>query len=155
MDVIDGVRDRAGYPWRILIDMDTLSPAGRSERMSRVRSKDTKPEWTVRRLAHSMGYRYRLHDARLPGKPDLAFPARRKAIFVHGCFWHRHGKRCPLTRLPKSRLDFWRPKLERNHERDAINRRLLRAAGWQVLTVWECQTGDAERLGARIAAFLG
>lgn len=134
---------------------DALTKTQRSYNMSRIRGKDTTPEMIVRRLVHSMGYRYRLHVRSLPGTPDIVFHSRRQAIFVHGCFWHRHGKRCPLTRLPKSRLDFWRPKLERNHERDAINRRLLRAAGWQVLTVWECQTGDAERLGARIAAFLG
>ena len=90
--------------------MDTLTPAGRSERMSRVRSKDTKPEMIVRSLVHRMGYRYRLHDRSLPGNPDLVFPSRCKIIFVHGCFWHRHGKRCEFTRWPKSRLDFWRPK---------------------------------------------
>jgi DNA mismatch endonuclease (patch repair protein) len=90
--------------------MDTLTPAGRSERMSRVRSKDTKPEMIVRSLVHRMGYRYRLHDRSLPGNPDWVFPSRGKIIFVHGCLWHRHGKRCEFTRWPKSRLDFWRPK---------------------------------------------
>ena len=132
---------------------DSLSPAERSERMSRVRSKDTKPEWIVRRLVHGLGYRYKLHDAALPGKPDLVFPARRKVIFIHGCFWHRHGARCPLTRLPKSKLDFWRPKLERNRERDQRNKRLLRAAGWRVLTIWECQL--SRDLTNRITKFLG
>ncbi|MEN6602306.1 MAG: DNA mismatch endonuclease Vsr [Bryobacteraceae bacterium] len=134
--------------------MDTLSPAERSERMSRVRSKDTRPEMVVRKLVHSMGYRYRLHVSELPGKPDLAFPSRHRVIFVHGCFWHRHGTRCALTRLPKSRLTFWRPKLEKNHDRDDLNRRRLRAAGWKVLTVWECQLRDIGRLQARICNFL-
>lgn len=134
--------------------MDTLSPRERSERMSRVRGKDTGPEWIVRRLVHSLGFRYRLHGSGLPGRPDLVFPARRKAIFVHGCFWHRHGVRCPLTRLPKSRLDFWKPKLEQNRRRDALNLRRLRAAGWTVLTVWECQLRDSAALSDRIRAFL-
>ena len=131
---------------------DTLSAAERSERMSLVRSKDTKPEMAVRRLVHGLGYRYKLHDSSLPGKPDLVFPSRRKVIFVHGCFWHRHGKRCPLTRLPKSRLDFWQPKLEQNHKRDQRNRRLLQADGWRALTIWECQLH--RDLGPRITKFL-
>ena len=131
---------------------DTLSAAERSERMSRVRSKDTKPEMAVRRLVHGLGYRYKLHDSSLPGKPDLVFPSRRKVIFVHGCFWHRHGARCPLTRLPKSKLDFWAPKLEQNRQRDQRNKRLLRAGGWRALTIWECQlAGD---LTKRITEFL-
>ncbi|MCC6364231.1 MAG: DNA mismatch endonuclease Vsr [Bryobacterales bacterium] len=135
--------------------MDTLSPAERSERMGRVHCKDTKPEWVVRRLVHALGFRYRLHNAALPGKPDLVFSGRRKVIFVHGCFWHRHGSRCPLARLPKSRLDFWRTKLEGNRRRDEKNVRLLRAAGWKILTIWECQLPCAEVLKARIIRFLG
>ena len=134
--------------------MDTLTPTERSDRMSRVRSKNTKPEWTVRRLVQSLGFRYRLHSADLPGKPDLVFPARRRVIFVHGCFWHRHTARCALARLPKSRLDFWQPKLEQNRKRDEKNVRRLRAAGWKVLTVWECQLGKEEILKARILKFL-
>ena len=102
--------------------MDTLSKAQRSERMSRVRGKDTKPELLVRRLVHGMGYRYRLHRRDLPGTPDLVFPGRRKVIFVHGCFWHRHpDPACKLARLPKSRTDFWLPKLEGNRARDIEN----------------------------------
>jgi DNA mismatch endonuclease, patch repair protein len=89
--------------------MDTLSPAERSKRMGVVRSKDTKPELAVRSIIHRLGFRYRLHRQDLPGSPDLAFPGLRKAIFVHGCFWHRHGSRCSLTRWPKSRLNFWKP----------------------------------------------
>ena len=108
--------------------MDTLTPAERSERMSRVRSKDTKPEMLVRSLVHRMGYRYQLHARDLPGKPDMVFPSRGKIIFVHGCFWHRHGT-CKNTRWPKSKLDFWKPKLEANHSRDQTVRRSLRGMG--------------------------
>ena len=133
---------------------DTLSPTERSERMGRVRSKDTKPEKIIRRLVFSLGFRYRLHDVTLPGKPDLVFRSRRKVIFIHGCFWHRHSSRCPLTRLPKSKLAFWRTKLERNHERDQRTKRLLRAAGWKVLVLWECQLPDQAFLVNRIRTFL-
>ena len=134
--------------------MDTLSPAQRSERMGRVRSKHTRPELTVRKLVHSLGFRYRLHRKDLPGNPDLAFPGRHKLIFVHGCFWHRHGPRCPLTRLPKSKLDFWAPKLEQNKKRDEKNQRRLRAQGWDSLVIWECQLKDNEALIRRITKFL-
>jgi DNA mismatch endonuclease (patch repair protein) len=132
---------------------DTLTPAQRSERMSRIRGRDTKPEMVVRRLIHRMGYRYRLHDRRLPGTPDLVFPARRKVIFVHGCFWHRHD--CKLGRIPKSNLDFWLPKLEENRIRDESNQRHLSAAGWQHLVLWECQVRDLDALESRIRQFLG
>jgi DNA mismatch endonuclease (patch repair protein) len=98
---------------------DTLTPQERSARMAKVRSRNTKPERVVRRLVYSLGFRYRLHVAHVPGKPDLVFASRRKAIFVHGCFWHRHAEpACKLARMPKSRLDFWKPKLERNRLRD-------------------------------------
>ena len=133
--------------------VDTLTPAERSARMSLVRSKDTKPELRVRRLIYSMGFRYRLHSAALPGKPDLVFGNRSKVIFVHGCFWHRHGK-CKNTRWPKSRLDFWKPKLERNHARDQEHRRALRKLGWSVLVIWECQIGNTTWLSQRIREFL-
>ncbi|MCG3132810.1 MAG: Very short patch repair protein [Phycisphaerae bacterium] len=133
--------------------MDTLSPEQRSERMSRVRSKDTKPELVVRRLVHGAGYRYRLHRRELPGCPDLVFPARRKVIFVHGCFWHRHAD-CPNCRLPKSRLDFWEPKLKANHDRDRRNERLLRKGGWSVLVVWECEVRERDALARRVRAFM-
>lgn len=133
--------------------VDPLSPVQRSERMGRVKSKDTKPELRVRRLVHSMGYRYRLHSPSLPGHPDLVFSRHRKVIFVHGCFWHRHGH-CPLTRLPKSRLDFWVPKLERNKERDIRNQRLLRERGWDYLVVWECEIRSLADLATRIRMFL-
>jgi DNA mismatch endonuclease, patch repair protein len=133
--------------------MDTLSPAERSVRMSLVRSKDTKPEIVVRRLAHAQGYRFRLHVRDLPGCPDLVFPKYWTVIFVHGCFWHQH--RCSLgNRMPKSRLRFWRPKLEGNANRDRRNVAKLRAMGWRVLIVWECQTKEAERLALTIRRFL-
>lgn len=133
--------------------MDTLTPKQRSERMSRVRAKDTKPEMMVRRLVHSMGYRYRLHVAALPGRPDLVFPGRKAVVFVHGCFWHRHTG-CKLARLPKSRLDFWAPKLEANRQRDTAVLRSLRKSGWRVLVVWECQTKQPEALAHRLRRFL-
>lgn len=133
--------------------MDTLTPQQRSERMSRVRAKDTKPEMVVRRLVHAMGYRYRLHVAELPGRPDLVFPGRKAVIFVHGCFWHRHTG-CKLARLPKSRLDFWLPKLEANRQRDTVVLRSLRRSGWRVLVVWECQTKQPEALTRRLRRFL-
>src|SRR5262245_43851646 len=110
--------------------MDTLTPEARSERMSRIRGIDTKPELLVRRLVHPLGYRVRLPRADLPGKPDLTFSALRKIIFVHGCFWHRHTG-CALARMPKSRLDFWAPKLSANKKRDIRNRKRLTALGWR------------------------
>ena len=119
---------------------DTVPPERRSEIMSGIRSKGMKPEMTVRRLLHSMGYRYRLHRRDLPGKPDLVFPGRRKVIFVHGCFWHQHSDpRCRIVRRPKSNRDYWLPKLERNVVRDAENRARLEELGWEVLVIWECE----------------
>ena len=136
--------------------MDILTPEQRSERMSRVRGRDTKPEMLVRRLTHGMGYRYRLHRLGLPGSPDLVFPSRMKVIFVHGCFWHQHlDPGCKLARLPKSKLDFWGPKLETNRERDERNLVLLAELGWDVLVIWECQTKNREELQTRIGEFLG
>ena len=135
---------------------DTLTPSERSERMSRVRGRDTKPEMVVRRLIHAMGYRYRLHSSRLPGHPDLVFGSRRRVIFVHGCFWHRHpDKSCKLARMPKSRLDFWRPKLQANARRDNSNIKKLAGLGWESLVVWECQIKDTGKLSNRIRSFLG
>ena len=134
---------------------DTLSPAARSERMSRIRGRNTRPELIVRRLLHSLGYRYRLHRRDLPGRPDIVFPRRRKAIFVHGCFWHRHDDpNCRLARLPKSRLEFWLPKLEANHLRDVRNQATLVAAGWSILVVWECELAKIEQLKNRLIEFL-
>lgn len=121
--------------------------------MGRVRSRDTKPEMSVRRLLSAMGYRYRLHVGGLAGKPDIVLPARRKIIFVHGCFWHRH-QGCSLARLPKSRRSFWLPKLEANRLRDGRVKSALRRDGWSVATVWECQTKDTDRLGKRLRRFV-
>ena len=133
--------------------MDTVSPQRRSEIMAKVRSKDSRPELLVRKTAFALGYRYRLHRRDLPGCPDLVFPARRKVIFVHGCFWHRHA-RCKLARMPKSRLEFWTAKLESNRKRDLRSQRALRLAGWQVLILWECHLCDLDRLRDRIGGFL-
>jgi len=136
--------------------MDTLSPEERSKRMALVRGRDTKPEMLVRRLAHSMGYRYRLHRRNLPGKPDLVFGPRRKLIFVHGCFWHRHpDPACKLARLPKTRREFWLPKLEGNRARDERNNVALTEMGWDVLEIWECETADVDSLANKIREFLG
>lgn len=133
--------------------MDTLTREQRSERMARVRGRDTKPELAVRNRLHMLGYRYRLHDRKLPGSPDLVFAGRRKALFVHGCFWHMH-EGCALARMPKSRLEFWRPKLEGNRARDAVKLEQLHALGWDVMVVWECELRDLDALVARIVAFL-
>ena len=132
---------------------DTVDKETRSRIMSRVRGKDTTPEMLVRRLVFSLGYRYRLHDPRLPGKPDLVFASRRKVIFVHGCFWHRHDG-CALARLPKSRIEFWTRKLTGNKERDGRNQAALRKLGWRILVVWECGMGDRDALRRRIVRFL-
>lgn len=132
--------------------VDTLSEQERSERMSRIKGKNSKPEMKLRRLVHGLGYRYRLHG-QLPGKPDLVFPGRRKVIFMHGCFWHRHDN-CPLARLPKSRLDFWKPKLEANTLRDQRNCQRLEKLGWDVLVIWECQMKNLEDVARIVTAFL-
>ena len=132
---------------------DRLSPEERSAHMRRIRKTDTKPEITVRKLAHSLGYRFRLHRRGLPGTPDLVFPRLRKIILAHGCFWHQHAG-CKLARSPKARPDYWQPKLRRNQERDEAARIALEAAGWSVLVVWECETANAAALRLRIAAFL-
>ena len=123
--------------------------------MSKIKGKDTKPELLVRRLTHRLGYRYRLHRKSLPGRPDLVFGPRRKVIFVHGCFWHRHeDSDCKLARLPKSRLDFWLPKLEANKERDERNIFELRKLGWDVLVIWECQTRNEDEMERLVTQFL-
>ena len=133
--------------------MDTFTPKERSRVMRQVRDRDTGPEMTVRRLVHSMGFRYRLHCRELPGNPDLVFPSRRKIIFVHGCFWHGHACRSGRNR-PSSNTGYWIPKLERNKARDRANRRQLKRLGWDVLVVWECQLKRAGAVAARILRFL-
>jgi DNA mismatch endonuclease (patch repair protein) len=132
--------------------MDTRSPEQRRRIMRAVNNKNTGPEITVRRLLHAMGYRFRLHRKDLPGKPDIVLPRYRKVIFVHGCFWHWHG--CSKGKLPKSRLDYWRPKLEANVNRDMVKIQQLRSAGWDVLVVWQCELKDAEALTQRLQEFV-
>jgi DNA mismatch endonuclease (patch repair protein) len=121
--------------------------------MRRILSANTKPEMAVRTLAHRLGYRFRLHRRDLPGCPDLIFPSKRKAIFVHGCFWHQH-RRCIDGRTPKSNTGYWSPKLANNTKRDKKNRRRLIAMGWAYLVVWDCQTGDIDKLCRQLIAFL-
>lgn len=132
--------------------MDRLDPATRSRLMQKVRGKDTGPEHSVRKTAHAAGFRFRLHRKDLPGKPDLVFPRWRAAIFVHGCFWHGHE--CAKGRPPKSRPEYWLPKIEANRERDARKLRELEALGWRVLTIWQCEIGKGNIHRDRIAAFL-
>lgn len=122
--------------------------------MRAVKSKDTGVEMVVRRLVHSLGYRYRLHRKDLPGVPDLVFPSRRSVIFVHGCFWHQHS--CSRgARIPKTRRDYWVPKLRTNQKRDLKNQTCLSKAGWRVLVVWECETRPSSLLARRLNQFLG
>ena len=122
--------------------------------MSSVRSKDTKPEMMVRRLLHARGFRFRLHRKDLAGNPDIVFGPRRKVIFVHGCFWHRH-QGCPKATTPRKRADFWREKFARNVERDAEALKTLKDDGWEALVVWECETKDQDDLMNRLSRFLG
>jgi DNA mismatch endonuclease (patch repair protein) len=117
--------------------MDTVDTKTRSKILKSVPQKDTKPEMRLRKALHGMGFRYRLHDKRLPGSPDLVFPKYKAVIFVHGYFWHRHG--CKQTTTPSTREDFWRAKFKANVERDKKNVSELEAAGWRVMTVWECE----------------
>lgn len=134
---------------------DRISQSRRSENMRRIKGRGTRPEMTVRRLIHAMGYRYRLHAADLPGKPDIVLPARHKVIFVHGCFWHQHpAKGCRHARMPKSRLDYWLPKLSSNKRRDRKQAKELRKLGWQCLVIWECKIASLGPLRARLKKFL-
>jgi DNA mismatch endonuclease (patch repair protein) len=129
------------------------TPAQISERMRRIRKTDTKPELVVRRLAHAMGYRFRLYRGDLPGTPDLALPSRDKAIFVHGCFWHQHD--CALGRKqPSANQHYWLPKLAKNVARDAEARERLAAMGWATLVIWECQTKDPCMIERALRDFL-
>jgi DNA mismatch endonuclease (patch repair protein) len=132
---------------------DSLGPAARSALMARVRQRDTKPEMVVRRLLFSRGYRYRLYPSELPGRPDIVFPRLHAAIFVHGCFWHGHHG-CALATVPKTRTEFWNRKVEDNRKRDAEKEERLRALGWTVLTVWQCETKDEQSLAEKLKCFL-
>ena len=130
------------------------SRSARSLLMGSIRAKDTKPEMVVRRLAHAIGYRFRIHRKDLPGSPDLVLPGRRAVVFVHGCFWHRH-EGCRLASTPKSNEAFWQVKFERNVIRDARKERELHALGWKILVVWECETKDTKAVAERLQEFLG
>jgi DNA mismatch endonuclease (patch repair protein) len=133
--------------------MDKITPERRSANMARIRSADTKPEIVVRRLAHQLGYRFRLHRRDLPGNPDLVFVKQHKIIFVHGCYWHGHGCKVGGTGA-KSNQDYWRPKIARNKERDDLAAAALRKSGWKVFVVWECETRDEAKLKDRLRRFL-
>jgi DNA mismatch endonuclease (patch repair protein) len=124
--------------WGVLLSNDVFTPEKRSEVMSLIRGKDTKPELAVRSILHRMGYRFRLHRKNLPGKPDIVLPRYRTVVFVHGCFWHQHDG-CPDGHPPKSRKEFWLKKLDGNKARDKRNLAALSEAGWRVIVIWECE----------------
>ncbi|MBS0218776.1 MAG: DNA mismatch endonuclease Vsr [Proteobacteria bacterium] len=137
--------------------VDVVSPADRSRMMSGIQGKNTKPELTVRRMLFASGYRFRLHRRDLPGAPDIVMPGRKVAIFVHGCFWHMH-QGCRFAKMPATRPEFWKAKLEANVERDRRAVEKLRALGWRVLCVWECSTRDVQAatgMQAAMSAWLG
>ncbi|WP_036584486.1 very short patch repair endonuclease [Brucella anthropi] len=134
---------------------DKISRDVRSANMAKIRSTNTKPEITVRRMLHAAGYRFRVHRKDLPGKPDIVFPSRKAIVQVHGCFWHRHpDPACKDARMPKSRPEYWVPKLTRNVERDTQSTEALEALGWRVLIVWECQTSNPDKLMQTLRKFL-
>lgn len=133
---------------------DRISKDARSRNMRQITSGNTRPEMRLRRLVYALGYRYRLHVRSLPGCPDLVFHSRKKVLFLHGCFWHRH-QGCRYAHLPESNTSYWIPKLRRNAARDAENAQALATAGWAVLTVWECEMRDESAIAARLRAFLG
>ena len=135
----------------ISLVMDTRSPEQRSRIMRSVRSRDTGPELLVRKLLHGLGLRFQLYEKFLPGRPDVVLPKHRVIVFVHGCFWHGHS--CSKGRLPKSKIRFWTDKIQRNQVRDAESVRRLRAQGWRVLTVWQCETRDADKLRSKLARY--
>jgi DNA mismatch endonuclease (patch repair protein) len=133
---------------------DSLTRQQRSRQMALVRSKNTRPEIVVRRAVWRLGYRYRLHSRDVPGRPDIVLKSLKKAIFVHGCFWHRHGG-CPRTRTPKSRVRFWTRKFRENVARDRSARARLLRSGWNVLVIWECVSEKSELLETTLRSFLG
>lgn len=132
---------------------DNITKDQRRANMRAVRSQGTAPEMRVRQAAHRLGYRFRLHRRGLPGKPDLAFPSRRKVIFVHGCFWHQH-KNCRRAALPGTNRKFWRTKLSRNTARDAAQMAAIRKGGWRPMVIWECETKNEKQLSSRLKRFL-
>jgi DNA mismatch endonuclease, patch repair protein len=129
--------------------MDRLTPEERSQNMSRIRNKNTRPEKIVRSLLHRLGFRFRLHRRDLPGTPDIVLPGRKAVIFVHGCFWHQH-KGCKDSGIPKSNIEFWETKLNKNVERDKRNADALKQLGWKVLEIWECETENLVSLAERL-----
>jgi DNA mismatch endonuclease, patch repair protein len=134
--------------------VDIVTPDKRSALMAGIRNKNTRPEIAVRRAAHSLGYRFRLHRRDLPGHPDIVFPSLKKIILVHGCFWHRHHE-CKYAYRPKSNTDFWEAKFARTIERDSCNIEKLELLGWRLLMIWECETFDSDALKKRLKSFLG
>jgi len=134
--------------------MDVFSRNKRSEIMSRVSGKNTKPEITVRSLLHNLGFRFRLHRKDLPGKPDITLPKYKKVIFVHGCFWHGHAG-CSRAKRPSTNEEFWREKLDKNIERDEATVKALKEVGWDVLTVWTCEVNDTNKLKTTLLLFVG
>ena len=133
---------------------DTLSPSERSRHMARIRGRDTRPELLVRRLLHSVGYRCRVQLKGVPGRPDIAFPARKKAVFVHGCFWHGH-EGCKRAHVPRTRSEYWTAKFERNKARDQRQRLHAAELGWAVLVIWECEVSAKAIFQDRLFDFLG
>lgn len=134
--------------------MDSLSPEHRSWNMSRIRSKDTRPEKKVRSLLHGLGYRFRIHRKDLPGNPDIVLPKKKTIVLVHGCFWHRHSG-CKYAYTPKSRVEFWQVKFKQNVTRDKQVQKELKDIGWTVLTVWECETRDLDALAVKLINSIG
>ncbi|MDX2179052.1 MAG: very short patch repair endonuclease [Bryobacteraceae bacterium] len=133
--------------------MDKLTPEARSANMRRIRSRDTAPEMIVRRIVHRMGFRYRLHRGDLPGRPDIVLTRLGKIVDVRGCFWHQHPG-CTDSHIPKSRRAYWEPKLSQNAARDKSNASRLRAMGWRLLVIWECETKKPDTLTKRLTRFL-
>ncbi len=134
--------------------MDIIDKNERSKLMGRIRGKDTKPELAVRRIAHRLGYRFRLHRKDLSGSPDLVFPGRCKVVFVHGCYWHRH-QGCRLAYQPKSNVEFWNRKFAGNVARDRQVVVDLTDQGWKTLVIWECEVNDSDFVASRLSAYLG
>lgn len=133
--------------------MDHLTPDKRSANMAKVKGANTRPELAVRRLLHRLGYRFRLHRADLPGRPDIVLPKHKTVIFVHGCFWHRHPG-CARATTPQTRVEFWNAKFDRTVERDRAQMRELEASGWRVVILWECETRKVKNLGDHLRCIL-
>ena len=152
--------DECSQPTPLRLDPDTdemtdiFDRAKRSEIMSGIRGRDTRPEMIVRRIAHRLGFRFRLHRKDLPGTPDIVFPGHRAVIMVHGCFWHRHHG-CKRASHPKARAQYWEEKFETNVARDRRNEKALHELGWRVMVIWECETTHPEAVAARIVSYLG